>query len=435
MARSSVVMAVAVCMLAACAGPRDFNMAPPAGPPASLDTEGAAAAPPAAKPALPTIDITPLTSYADGDRSSSKQGVPFANAYTRLLVSGHFHSKNGAGQAAADETKGYTERPALHRYFVGLKDDINVSVRVRTGNYEETASLVTLTSVSDRSGSAWDRDVTHDATSFPWFLVNRDAGAPVPQITTQFRGSRAMESGVATAILQASLAAIKTVSPQATVVTRLSEPGTRERAAAIDQVISKLFSTKIGETHRSDRVLTQWRQDGVITLALNIPDSAVDWDASLKRVGHWTIGFARPRPSLFSDWQICPTAEEALQCKKSFREAEAAAYQSKNAAAILSYPLVRSSNGDTTIKSYLMQQGWYTSAQTSFTGNQASDTVTANALCLSIVHAMLELGLNDVDSNLVTWAAMTGLPPSKAMHPTAWSAAACSAVTQQMPKS
>ena len=381
---------------------------------------------------IPRVDITPLTGYTDLDRSTNT-AVSLHNMYTRLAVVGDANEQNGLPGQEATQERGYETRQWLQRYLIGLKDDINLSLRVRTGSYEETISLATLSSTSDRNGSTWDRDVTHDAHNFPWFLANRDAAAPIPQLVLQFRGSRAMESGAASAALQAALGAIKTVSPQATVITKLSEPGTRERASAIDQVISKLFSSKVGETHRSDRNLVQWTAEGGVRVALRVPRSTSDWDGPLQEVGYWTIGFAPPRPSLFSQWQICEPSSKATYCMRKPEEAKKAILETKNAAAILSYPLIRNSAGDLTIKSHLLQQNWYVAAQTSFVGNVLSDSGQANFLCLTIIESMMALGLNDLDAWLVTWAAMKGLPQAKAMHPAALSnAQACVEVTKSV---
>src|SRR4051812_20792296 len=95
-----------------------------------------------------------------------------------------------------------------------------------------------------------------------------------------------------TATLQATLGAIKAVSPQSTVVTTLSEPATRDRAAAIDQVINNLFASEINETHHSDRNLVWWRADGGIRVAFRVPKSTSDWNGQYDAIGSWAIGFA-----------------------------------------------------------------------------------------------------------------------------------------------
>lgn len=395
--------------------------------------EAGAAAQTATTQVEPRIDITPLTGYSDLDRALGISSVAFHhNAYTRLTIVGYPYELSGSDNTKASRVSGYQEDNWFRRYFIGLKRDISLSVKMRSGSYEETVSLATLSSTSDRNGLSWNRDVVHDVTGFPWFLVTRDASAPVPRIAVQARYTRAMESGVATATLQATLGAIKAVSPQSTVVTTLSEPATRDRAAAIDQVINNLFASEINETHHSDRNLVWWRADGGIRVAFRVPKSTSDWNGQYDAVGSWAIGFAPPRPSLFSEWHICQADTPAYRCKSDYATAEQAAYATKNAANILRYPLIKTSSGVITIRKWILQEDWYTSAQSSFISDARSDKLTANALCLTTAEKVTELGLNDIDAALVTWAMMKGLPPARAMDPTAWTAPDCAAITQRV---
>jgi len=110
------------------------------------------------------------------------------------------------------------------------------------------------------------------------------------------------------------------------------------------------------------------------------------------------------------------------RCKSDYATAEQAAYATKNAANILRYPLIKTSSGVITIRKWILQEDWYTSAQSSFISDARSDKLTANALCLTTAEKVTELGLNDIDAALVTWAMMKGLPPARAMDPTAWTA-------------
>lgn len=400
-------------------------VAPPVAPVAApgKQTPAATSRP---RTAAPTIDVTRFTDYLDDDYPEAIS-VPFKDAYTRLIVEGRVYERDAEGDRRAVQSKGYETRPWLNRYLVGLKENINLSVQIRVGSYEETVSLVTLSSSSDRNGSSWDRDVTHEAFDFPWFHVSNDTSAPTPQAILQFRGSRTIESGSASAALQAALAGIKAVSPQASVVTKLSEPGTRERAAAIDQVISKLFSSRVGETHRSDRSIAAWQDSRALRLILRIPKDTADWDGDLHEVGTWRLRFAAPRPSLFSSAQVCGHRNLA-NCEVDDTAAIKVALDGKDAGTILAFPLIRSSAGDVTVKSHILQQAWYASALNTFSGVQKDDIETANTLCLSVRDTMRSLGLNKLDSALATWAVTTGLPRARAMHTQAWSASSCNEI-------
>lgn len=385
---------------------------------------------PAAKRVPPRIDVAPITGYVDLDREIG--AISFENAYTRIVVRSELWEFSGASAGESDEVQPlpYSRRGWMERYLVAQKDDMNLSVKVRIGDYDETVPLAIIGANSDRNGEAWSRELTHDAASFPWFLVRAGGAGVVPRVVTEFNGSRAWESGVAATALQVALGAIKIMSPQATVITTLSAPATRDKANAIDQVISKLFSSRLVERHASDRSLARWSPTGGLNIKLNIPLRGADWNGDVGTVGGWTISFEAPRPSLFSDWYLCSPEVATKRCKATLSTAAAEALNKPSASAILAYPLLRTAGSELTIKSYLLQQSWYASAQSAFSGNQQSDAWIAHGLCLSIADSVIALGLNYIDATLVTWAAMEGMQHSKVAHALAWkNAPACLAAS------
>jgi hypothetical protein len=357
--------------------------------------------------------------------------VRFDGAYTRLEVRGVIPDVQDAASGAADpptRPMQYESRRWMERYLIGKKMDIALLARVKVDSYEENVALASVSSSSDREGESWERNVTHSAFSFPWFLVRSGGPGTAPRLTLTLKASEKYDSGVATGALQVALTAVRAVAPEADVVTTLSASSARTKAQAIDKAFSELFSRSISESHSTDRSLALWSRDGGLILSAEVPARQGDWNGSKLKLGEWRVTFAAPRASVFSDWHLCDPDHGGERCKPTLAEAAAEVYREKNAASVLAYQLVRTSAGDLTVRDFLLQQNWYTTASSSVTGDAANDAWAAGRLCSGTAHAMHTLGLNTVDANLVAWAMARGMEHPRPLHKDAWTAPACSAI-------
>ena len=117
----------------------------------------------------------------------------------------------------------------------------------------------------------------------------------------------------------------------------------------------------------------------------------------------------------------------------NFQEAAKEVYKEKNAAAILAYPLIKTLTSETNIKTYLLQQDWYTVASSSFKEKSEGNSWIANGLCLAVQNAVHVLGLNSSDANLVVWAAITGIQHPQSVTADTWAKAeVCTAAVQSL---
>ena len=160
-----------------------------------------------------------------------------------------------------------------------------------------------------------------------------------------------------------------------------------------------------------------------------MPTTDSEWDKNLAEVGTWTITFADPQPSLFSDWRICEEeeAKSDVHCASNREKAFSKVYTGLNAPQVLSYELAKKSDGKPSkLSEYISQQDYYQSVLTNFNKDMASDKATADNFCRKLLNDMTALGLNGEDATIVVWAVINGMPQSKMMHPDAYEADACS---------
>ncbi|MES2206771.1 MAG: hypothetical protein V4525_08250 [Pseudomonadota bacterium] len=381
---------------------------------------------------IPKLDVTPLTSYHNKDVTPSK--VSFNDTYTRILIRSDIYEKDASkstsgsenGNASESLPMKYQSRPWYKRLAIADTYDINLTAKLKVDGYEETVPLATLSQSSGKNGETWLRDINHELSSYPWFLVKKGGSSSSPRFTVEFKGSRNIESGAAGYALQIALGAIKMVAPETNIITTLSSSSAKDKSNAIDQAVGKLFSNNLTERHTSDRDFTKWSPEGGFNIVVSLPEQNNDWNGTLATIGGWTINFDAPHPSIFSDWYICDKEPAPALCKNSFEKAVTQVFKEKNDASILAYQLVKTSAGSISIKEHLLKQQWFANAISSFTGNADNDKWIANGLCLGIADEIHALGLNSVDANLVVLAVITSMQRPKAMEAMAWkNAQAC----------
>lgn len=362
-------------------------------------------------PALPhkAINLTPLSTYTDDWSVDASEAVSFANAYTRLLI---------YSDVAADGNQGttplpYTERPWWLRALLGQEFSINLTAKVTVGSFETTVPLATIGHESNSDGEQWNRVIHHSKSNFPFFLVRADGSTSVPVVKFSVSGTKSYSSRGAAAAVQVALGVARATSQPVSVVTRLTEQSTRDKARAIDNAISKLFASGITEEHWTDRDLRLWRigtgnQPNGVTVNFAIPSNEQDWNSEALYVGKWTITFDYPRPSIFSDWRVCPT-NRLSRCATTRTDAELKIHKEIDASEVLNYVLWNGEHSLGTIRAFVSQQDWYISAQIALT-TPTTAIPAANALCRKIANEIAGLGLNGFDAKVVVWAVTQGMP-------------------------
>lgn len=369
---------------------------------------------------IPPINVTPLSVYDDQWQGGTPEGRFFANSYTKVIITSDLYADRQSSATSDNQPSilRYRNRSWLSRALVGQELSITLTAKVTVGAFEATFPLATIGYQSDSEGEQWNRVIHHSMSHSPLFLVKSDGSASVPIVRLSVNGTNSYASRGAAAAIQTALGVARATTQPATVITRLSEQSTKDRARAVDTAISKLFGSGIAEEHWTDRDLRAWRVSGNdephgVRITFRIPSSQGDWDSSLFEVGTWTITFDYPRPSIFSDWRICGT-DRIPRCVISRENAERAIHKEVDPGQVLSYALVDGNQGLGTIRAYLSQQDWYTSAHVEM-GNSTTAEGAASSLCRRIRNEITTLGLNGFDAAIVVWAVAKGMPmPSSA---------------------
>lgn len=372
------------------------------------------------------INLTPLSSYTDewgfdtpGSDTPGSESVSFSNSYTRLLIYNDLAATNNDNKDPFQYQKRYWWKRAV----LGRMYSINLTANISVGVFETTVPLATIGHESNSEGEKNNRILHHSKSSFPLFLVKADGSASVPIVKIAVNGTKSYSSSGAAAALQVVLGVAQATTQPASVVTRLSEQSTRDKARAIDSAISQLFASGITEEHWTDRDLRLWHVGAEsktpkgVKVKFSIPKDDKDWNSEPLEVGTWTITFDYPRPSIFSDWRVCPT-NIISRCTTSRTEAESKIWTDINASEVLNYVLMNNDPSLGTIRAFISQQDWYLSSQTALakldgTGNPTTlemNKSTANAFCRRIANEITGIGLNGFDANIVVWAIIEGMP-------------------------
>ncbi len=360
------------------------------------------------------INITPLSTFADEWQAKDAAGGDFSGAYTRLMIYSDIASSDANNSGKVEELP-YKDRWLVTRALFGKEFSINLTAQVTVGVYEATIPLATIGHQSNSDGESWSRAIHHSKSNFPLFLVRNDGSASVPTIRIGVAGTKTFNSRGAAAAVQVALGVARATSASTAVVTRLSEQSTKDKARAVDDAISKLFSSGIAEDHWTDRDLRTWRVKDDRPLgakvSFGIPTDEQSWNAQAHEVGSWTITFDFPRPSIFSDWRICGANTKLPRCAASRAEAERKVHREIDPGEVLSYPILPSTDGLGTIRSIVSHQDWYAGAQAGLSSTDAKlAREAASGLCRRIRNEITGLGLNGFDAAIVTWAVIQGMP-------------------------
>ncbi len=375
-----------------------------------------AAGGPNSPPAIPAnvkwVKLTPFTTIQTSLNDTAQP--TFSDAYTRLIIT----SDNASGITPAStpdknpSTFAYQSRTILGRFFFGVHYSINLSAKVTAGTFAATVPLVTMDHVSNSSvGEQFTRVVYHSAENYPLFLVKRDGTNGIVSIQFTVKATDLYQTNIA-GILETAQSVAKAVAPQSAVMTTLTQSATKDLANALDKTISQLLATSIDEEQWYDDDIRYWHPldraaPTGVAVTFQIPASEGSWtDTPVLTVGRWSVSFADPRPSIFSDIQIC---QNGPRCAPTFAEAAKIAQSEVKPEEVLSYQLVSNAQSLGTVQAYLKQLDWFSAALTKFAKAAPSDD-DVDDFCRSIKSAIASLNLNAVDAGIVTAAVRNGTP-------------------------
>lgn len=420
--RLIVIGAVLAGALSGCAGtlpqPPQAVMASPAAP----ATAPAARPAPAAAPAASTprsVDITPLHDFKEQWGDPTEAGANFSGQYTRLLITASV-SGNGSGGS----TLPYKPRNILQRALWGKEFNFVLTAKLRIPDtLEFTVPLAIIGHQSNSNGETWLRELSIERRDFPLFLVKRDGRTSNPSLSAEVKGSNTYTSRGAAAGVSALARVSQLTGAAPSVITQLTKDSTKAAATQFDLALSNLLASSVTERTNSDRPLAHWPAESRkspkgLEIILKVPKSG-DWDdQDAMEVGRWIISFAAPRPSVFSDWSVCTppqsdkTNVNVIRCSGTISEAQGEISAEVQPSEILNFDLVNGASQKLgTIRAFLAQQEWFTTAVVAFSGpNAEADDNASNLFCRRVINEITALDLSEFDARLVLWAVYKGMP-------------------------
>lgn len=403
--RTVLLACLSVVLLGGCAGQPTTEDRPKPTPPRAVH-QAAPRPSGSAVDAAPVVNITPFSQLTQAYVQDNVPSIAYPAAYTRLRIDGVVPTGNDASSAAQFP---YERRNWFSRWLFGRHTSTNLTVKVSAGSFTATVPLVTIDHASNKSdGESFSRIVYHQAENFPLFLVKRDGSNGIISVRAAVKVSDLVQSGAAGAALQVAQTVARTVAPTTSVLTTLTTQDANNVAAALDAAVNKLFSASVDEEQWTDSDIRLWGDGAAVKFF--IPRSEGDLTGPQWTVGVWTVTFANPRPSAFSDIEVCFDADHVgpNRCRPSFKAAAVAAEAEVGAADVLAFRLTNTAGGLGTVESFIKNQDWYTSALKAFAAQPTDDD--AVAFCRAIKTSVAGLDLNDVDQGLVAHAVVTGMP-------------------------
>lgn len=396
---------------------------PPAGtlPPAPKALKAPTAAPAATRSASTpqTVDITPLHDFKERWGEPTEAGANFSGQYTRLLITARV-----SGNGSDSSTLPYIPRNILHRALWGKEFNFVLTAKLRIPDtLEFTVPLAIIGHQSNSNGETWLRELSIERRDFPLFLVKRDGRTSNPSLSAEVKGSNTYTSRGAAAGISALARVSQLTGAAPSVITQLTKDSTKAAATQFDLALSNLLASSVTERTNSDRPLAHWPAESRkspkgLEIILKVPKGG-DWDdQKLMEVGRWIISFAAPRPSVFSDWSVCtvPQSDEAnlnaIRCSRTISEAQSKVRAEVQPSEILNFDLVNGASQKLgTIRAFLAQQEWFTTAVVAFSGtsDEAVDNAS-NLFCRRVINEITALDLSEFDARLVLWAVYKGMP-------------------------
>lgn len=381
-----------------------------------------------ATPTYHALNLTPYTNVVPIPCNQNEE-PSYVGQYTRLVIDSEqnctdFKCETMTGKKVDSENYTYQNRSALTRYLFGKQFDFNLSAKITISTfYQATIPLVTIGHEGDSKGEQWARTISHELLDYPLFLVQSSGATGKPHFDVTLTADKTVDSNVASAALAVAVSAVQQASPGSSVLTTLTSDSSKAKSNAIDTAISSLFSDGIKEEHENDVTLTTWSSGDGIRIDVKLPRNENDWNRHLLPIGIWTIHFAPPRPSIFSDWRQCLSTERKLPdaVKKAIRCTDDPQTVLDNVRdditpnTVLTYTVANTTGSLNNIQAFITQNDWYTSTITKFKtektkADSQANQATADELCQKIDYAIVGLKLNEYDAEIVIWAIAYAMP-------------------------
>jgi hypothetical protein len=344
------------------------------------------------RPEPTNYSITPFSLIGE---TGDPIAIP-ADTYTRLEITGD--------PAKVERVVPYIKRKIFWRLTVGKRYTTNATLKAKAGRFVATVPLLTMDhESSSKKGESFTRGAARTSFDYPLFLVRGDGAADIGSFDFEVNASDGTTANAASLALNVAEGFLKTVAPSSGLLTTLTEDQNRNVAGALDNAVSQLFSSSVSERQSFDISLKAGK---TYTIEVVGPGTEGSLRNIEKRVGKWTVSFATPRPSIFSDVLICPTSGSKPLCKGDFSAARSAAVEDARTRpmSVLDFKLFEGEQQLGTIASYLRQQTWWTDSVTA--AQDAKAPAKLPELCRKIRAAIVSIGLNDLDGRIVAQSAV-----------------------------
>jgi hypothetical protein len=358
------------------------------------------------------INITPLSSLKREKGFGRYPKNIYSDTYTRLKVTSKIAPPDNDETAKDNKkTKLYEARNPISRFFWGTHNTITFSAKVITGEFNATIPLVTMVHVSNSSdGEGFTRVINHQAQNFPLFLIKGNGSNGIASVQFSVKATDNYQSNAAAVAVQVAQSVTQVLAPQASVLTTLTQQKTKDIAAVLDKTISQQFSKAVAEEQWIDDDIRRW--DKGVSATFNAPVNDGSWNGDgIKTVGEWTVSFDNPRPSIFSDVQICQVNQKADSLCETDIPSAINKIQTEilnKPEEILSFQLTSNGQGVGTIAAYLKQQDWWGSALQKFAKNNSPAPDDVAQFCRALKQSIVNLNLNSVDAGIVAVAVQKG---------------------------
>lgn len=383
------------------------------------------------------------SSWPDDSYTSARvdPNFGFADLYTRFVLVDEVDSvgvpSTDGGDGSNRRFRSYrNERPSWLTRLLSDEERSVVSVaRIEVMN-PSLALTVPIYSVSYNSGGeggeAWATALTSSHVSSPLFRITGNSRFSLTVSTT---ASDATQSSGFTTAISALTNAVELVSPDAGLLTALSERDANSRAAALDTAISSLLSYSVSEEIRFGRMLTSWRPGAAIQLNGCAPFVRAEWDerraatapagrrqppamrdnvrcadeadiggAQNHFIGTWYLMLTCPQFSIFSSRSICASDNSLIDIstatlrKTLFGQISISVPNSL----VLEEPL----GENATIRSVIRGSDFFIA----FVDDADPDAADYGRFCASTMDALRQQGLTGLDSALGLRATLSLMP-------------------------
>ncbi len=330
--------------------------------------------------------------------------------YVRLLVDGGvFESmpnsgtiQEGAGDSTSIRRTKKQRRIPLARAIWGQSKSqtLVLKVEVNGAPIKATTALFTVSNDSGRGGESSSTSITGDTLVTPYFLAT---GGSAISTTVEFRHAEKSKSQVLATVVKVLGEATKAINPGTKLATQLSGPAIEREAESLDKALGQLFSRTLDEATVYVEPLPRWSGAGNLKVRLLLPEKN-DINGEMIEIGTWTVRLSNPKPSIFSDYEVCPVSSDAAVCKGTAAAAAKASFSTLDPGAVLRFPLTN----QVSLYDHLARQAWFSEAVSAAAGDVSAQPTKdgIRAFCSKTKTALSALPLSEYDALAGLWAMM-----------------------------